>query len=356
MLSFSHPRLRLALLLLAGQLPGCQRLSRPATLPPAAFPAAATFTNPLLPSGPDPWVVQRGGYYYFLATTGDNITIRKTARMSALGTAPAVVVWAPRPGTPNGDHIWAPELHWLGGKWYLYYTAGPAGEHCCGGQRSWVLENPSPDPTTGTWTEKGRLASPGQDFWSIDMTVFEQRGRRYAVWSGQEAGSDQQNLYISAMRNPWTLAGPRTRLSQPELPWELHGAPKVNEGPEVVQHAGKTFLVYSASHCGTDEYALGLLTLTGADPLDATAWTKAPAPLFVKSAASHAYGPGHGSFFTSKDGTQSWLIYHANSRPGEGCGDRRNPRMQPFAWRADGTPDFGTPVDTGTPLARPAGE
>ncbi|HET9505554.1 MAG TPA: glycoside hydrolase family 43 protein [Hymenobacter sp.] len=346
-LPFFHPwRFGLAWLL-AGALPGCQRL-RPV--------AAATFTNPLLPSGPDPWVVQRAGYYYFLATTGGNITIRKTARMAELGAAPAVVVWAPRPGTPNGSHIWAPELHWLAGKWYIYYTAGPAGERCCGGQRAWVLENASPDPTTGTWVEKARLASPSRDLWAIDLTVFELRHRRYAVWSGQEAGSDQQNLYISAMRNPWTLTGPRICLSQPTLPWELHGLPKVNEGPEVVQHGGKVFIVYSASHCGTDDYALGLLTLSGRDPLVAAAWTKAPAPLLVQSPASHAYGPGHSGFFTSKDGTQSWLIYHANSRPGEGCGDRRSPRMQQFFWNADGSPRFGPPAEVGVPLPRPAGE
>jgi hypothetical protein len=26
-----------------------------------------------------------------------------------------------------------------------------------------------------------------------------------------------------------------------------------------------------------------------------------------------AYGPGHNGFFLSKDGTQNWLVYHANS-------------------------------------------
>lgn len=32
----------------------------------AAPPAPpATFTNPVLASGPDPWVIQRGGFYYF---------------------------------------------------------------------------------------------------------------------------------------------------------------------------------------------------------------------------------------------------------------------------------------------------
>ena len=325
----------------------------PPTPPP---PTATTFTNPLLASGPDPWVVQKDGYYYYMATTGGNVTIRKTAKMSELGSAPSYVVWRPQANSDNTSNVWAPELHFLDGKWYIYYTAGPSNQNCCGGQRSWVLENASADPTQGTWTEKARLAVAGQDFWSIDMTVLDLNGKRYALWSGQDGTSDQQNLYISAMSNPWTLTGPRTLLSKPELGWELNGFPKVNEGPEVLQHNGKTFIIYSASHCSTDDYALGQLTLTGTDPLAASAWSKSQTPVFVKNPTNRAYGPGHNGFFKSKDGSQDWLIYHANSNAGEGCGNPRNPRMQQFTWNADDSPNFGTPVAIGTALARPAGE
>ncbi|MGI4734367.1 MAG: glycoside hydrolase family 43 protein [Janthinobacterium lividum] len=325
----------------------------------AAPPAPpATFTNPLLASGPDPWVIQQGGFYYFMATTGPNITIRKTAKMAELRAAPAHVVWAP--GAADAAHatnIWAPELHYLDGKWYIYYTAGPRGQACCGGQRSWVLENASPDPLASTWTDKGQLASPTEDYWAIDGTVFELRGQRYYLWSGQPTPtSTEQRIYISAMRNPWTLMGPRVMLTRPELNWELNGTPKVNEGPEILQHAGRVFLLYSAGHCSTDDYTLGQLTLTGSDPLDAQAWTKSPTPVFVKNPVNHTYGPGHNGFFTSKDGQESWIIYHANSRTNEGCGNPRNPRMQQFTWNLDGTPNFGIPVDIDFAIRRPGGE
>jgi GH43 family beta-xylosidase len=328
----------------------------PTPTPPIPTPTATTFTNPLLSSGPDPWVTQKDGFYYFMATTGNNVTIRKTAKMSELGSAPSYIVWRPQANSDNTNNVWAPELHYLDGKWYIYYTAGPANQNCCGGQRSWVLENANADPTQGTWVEKARLSVSTQDFWSIDMTVLDLNGKRYALWSGQDGGSDQQNLYISAMSNPWTLTGPRTMLSKPELSWELNGYPKVNEGPQVLQHNGKTFIIYSASHCSTDDYALGQLTLTGTDPMVASAWTKSQTPVFVKNPTNRAYGPGHNGFFTSKDGSQDWLIYHANSNANEGCGNPRNPRMQQFTWNADNSPNFGTPVAIGTALARPAGE
>jgi GH43 family beta-xylosidase len=77
------------------------------------------------------------------------------------------------------------------------------------------------------------------------------------------------------MRNPWTLISPRTQLSHPQYDWEQHGKPKVNEGPEVIKHAGKTFLVYSASFCGTDDYALGMLTISDkANQLDTSSFGK----------------------------------------------------------------------------------
>lgn len=352
----------LAPLLLLGVLACKKESGTTATItPPPPTTPATTFTNPLLgnTSGPDPWVYQKDGAYYYMATTGNNVTIRKTAKMSELGSAPSYPVWSPLATGDNSRDVWAPELHYLDGKWYIYYTAGPG--NCCDGQKSWVLENSNPDPTKGGWVEKGRIISPGADYWAIDGTVAEINGQRYYIWSGQSGPignntDNEQRLYISAMSNPWTLTGPRTELSRPTLSWERNGYPKVNEGPEILQHEGKTFLIYSASHCSTDDYALGQLTLTGTNPLDASAWTKSQTPVFTKSAASQAYGPGHNGFFKSKDGTQDWIIYHANSNPGQGCGDVRKPRMQQFTWNADGSPNFGTPVAIGTAITRPSGE
>jgi GH43 family beta-xylosidase len=131
----------------------------------------------------------------------------------------------------------------------------------------------------------------------------------------------------------------------------------VNEGPEILKNpAGKVFLVYSASGCWTDEYALGMLTLNGTDPMVASNWVKTATPVFSKSPGRSVYGPGHNSFFKSPDGTEDWILYHANSSPGQGCTDTRSPRMQKFTWNADGTPNFGEPVASGSAVTKPSGE
>jgi len=124
----------------------------------------------------------------------------------------------------------------------------------------------------------------------------------------------------------------------------------VNEGPEVLQHDGKIFLIYSASACWTDYYSLGMLTAdSGSNLLDAASWKKSSQPVFQQSLQSRVYAPGHNSFFKSPDG-RDWILYHANLASGQGCGWHRAPRAQPFTWNADGAPNFGRPIATGTPI------
>ena len=103
-------------------------------------------------------------------------------------------------------------------------------------------------------------------------------------------------------------------------------------------------------------YKLGLLTLTGSNPLSSGSWTKTPTPVFQRSDANSVYAPGHNGFFTSPDGTEDWIVYHANDSVHGGCDMNRSTRAQRFTWNADGTPDFGTPARLGVRLDAPSGE
>jgi GH43 family beta-xylosidase len=198
--------------------------------------------------------------------------------------------------------------------------------------------------------------------WAIDVSVFEHKGQLYMLWSGWEGdGNGQQNIYIAKMENPYTIKGDRVKLSSPDYDWEKFGtkAPPhvgVNEGPELLAHGNKLFIIYSASGCWTDHYALGMLTAkASANLLDPKSWTKSPNPVLETSVENSVYAPGHNSFFKSPNGKEDWIIYHANPAPGCGCGGKRSPRMQKLSWKNDGSPDFGIPVKTGMPLAVPAG-
>jgi len=323
---------------------------------------AATFTNPLLPTGPDPWVEFKDGFYYYMNTTGKNLTVWKTRNMADLATAEKKVVWTPPATGPYSHEIWAPEIHFLEGKWYIYFAADAKDNTT---HRIWVIENASEDPLQGEWTFKGKVADP-TDRWAIDASVFEDQGKLYMIWSGWDADENgTQSIYIARLKNPWTVDGQRARVSTPEYPWEkvgdvppsiLPGNPPhidVSEGPEALKHGDKVFLVYSASACWTDNYALGMLTAeSGADLLNPASWKKSSTPVFQQSKENRVYATGHNSFFKSGDG-KDWILYHANSEPGQGCGAHRSPRAQPFTWNADGTPNFGVPLPAGTPIERP---
>ena len=318
-----------------------------------------TFTNPLLASGPDPWVIFKDGKYYYTNTLGNRIGLASTTKMSSLKNASLSTVWTPPASGPYSRELWAPELHYLQGKWYVYFAADDGNnEH----HRMYVIENANPDPTKGYLTFKGKIAD-ATDKWAIDGSVFEYKGKTYMVWSGWEGDVNvSQNIYIALMSNPWTISGDRVMLSTPTYDWEKMGhnaqLPTVNEGPEaLVNPTGRLFLTYSASGCWTDDYALGLLSLKdGGDPLNAADWQKSATPVFTKSESAGAFGPGHNGFFKSLDQKEDWIIYHANSQPGQGCGDKRNVRMQRFTWKADGTPDFGRPVNIGVAQQAPSGE
>ncbi len=321
--------------------------------PPTPVNTAKTFSNPIF-QGADPWVYQQDSLYYFTTTLGNRIELWKTKDLTQLRTATSKSVYYPTGSGTHHHNIWAPELHRTDGKWYMYYTAGAGPDST---QRLWVLENSSPDPTQGSWIDKGEIYSPGYNRWAIDGTVLNYQGQPYFIWSGRpNLNVQNQNLYIARMSNPWTLDSTVVELSRPELSWEVQGGP-VNEGAEVlVNPAGEVLLTYSASGCWTDDYAVGLLRLrAGGNPMQKSDWTKSPQPVFVKKPQNSAYGPGHNAFFRSPDGREYWIIYHANSNSGEGCGEKRNIRIQPFTWRTDGTPDFGEPVATGKKIPVPGG-
>ncbi len=323
------------------------------TPPPST--TGATFTNPII-NGADPYIYQKDGFYYFMVTQGNSVKLWKTKNVSELSTALSTTVYFPTSGAPDSKNVWAPEINFLDGKWYIYYTAGDGADI---NQRTWVLENANADPMSGTWQAKGQIYSANTNFWAIDGDVMEFGGNRYFLWSGrpnQLSGDLTQNIYIAKMKNPWTLEGNATKISTPTYSWEKNGF-GVNEGPEFLLNGNKAFVVFSASYCGTDEYALGLLTLKdGGDPLNSQDWTKSTQPVFTKNPQGSAFGPGHNSFFKSSDGTENWLIYHANSLPGQGCGNNRNVRIQKFTFNSDGSPNLGSPVEAGLKIPKPSGE
>lgn len=318
----------------------------------------ATFQNPIAP-GADPWVVFHQGYYYWCASDFDlGVAVYRSKSLTKLGRKS--VVWrAPQRG-PYCAQVWAPELHRLDGRWYIYVAAsdGQNDNH-----RMIVLEAEGDDPTR-PFHFKAELYT-GDDFagrtqnrWAIDGTILELHGRRYCVWSGWEDERDVQSLYIAPMANPWTLSAARVKLcANDDFVWERVGEDLaqrgLNEGPQVLQRNGRTFIVYSCSGSWEPTYKLGRLELDrNGDPLDPRSWAKACRPVFEPTART--FGIGHCSFTPSPDGTEDWIVYHAKVSRAHGW--QRVVQAQRFTWSSSGQPQFGRPVEAIMPLPVPSGD
>jgi len=305
--------------------------------------AEMPYNNPIVGQRADPWVYKDAdGTYYFIATAPeyDRIEIRKSDSINGLGTAEPQVIWTKHETGKMGHHIWAPELHKIDGKWYVYFAAGEAEN--VWNIRMFVLSTDAADPTQGEWVEEGQIATE-RDSFSLDATTFEHQGKRYLIWAQNVREGENTSLVMSEMENPTALTGPEIVITDPEFDWERIGY-KVNEGPAVLKRNGKIFVTYSAS--ATDKnYAVGLLWADeNADLMDEASWNKSETPVFATNAEARRFGPGHNSFTKAEDGETDVMIYHARVYEkirGNSLYDfNRHTRARIVKWDENGFPDF----------------
>lgn len=178
---------------------------------------------------------------------------------------------------------------------------------------------------------------------------------QYSSVNGTESPNGA-SLWIAEMTSP-SEVGPATMISFPELVWETDPSPVI-EGPAgITSPNGTIFMVYSANSCNTPDYTLGALQLQdGADPLLASSWIKLPEPLLTTNTENGMYGPGHNGFFKSPDGTEDWMVFHANRNSGGSCDAYRRTFVQPVHWDSQGRPQLNPPIAPSEDIVPPSGE
>ncbi|HEX9007625.1 MAG TPA: glycoside hydrolase family 43 protein [Bacteroidota bacterium] len=318
--------------------PGCVK----STASRQQAPPSKTFINPIL-SAPsqDPWMILDGSRYFYCEARESVIVVRGANRITGIGQDPGRIVWRAPGSGPYSREVWAPELHHIGQKWYIYFAADDGkNEH----HRMWVIEADNP---LGPYSDPVKLETGG---WAIDGTVvWDPANGVYFVWSGWPGEVDgEQNLYIARMRSPLSVDTPRTLLASPTEPWERNTMP-ICEGPEGLLHEGRLSIIYSASGSWTRDYCLGLLVFQGGNPLDPGAWVKR-GPVF--GSTDSVWGVGHCSIVPSTDGKEAWLLYHAKEKRENGWDDR-SVRAQKISWNDDGTPALGVPLPVSRRIPEP---
>lgn len=319
------------------------------------------YQNPFIVERADPYILKaEDGFYYFTASYPmkretdkegyDRVILRRAKTLEELPRAEEVVIWKVSSETQSQRFIWAPEIHYIQGCWYVFYAGGNTPEN------RWdfdchVLMCEADNPMTGTWIEKGKFQKREEDTFSftgfsLDMTYFEAKDRAYVIWA-QQSEKNISSLYIGEVnpKEPWKLITMPTFLSEPEYDWEMVRYP-VNEGPAVVKRNGKVYVCFSASGTGP-EYCVGVLVAQEkSDLLDKSSWVKKESPLLTSEDLQGEYGPGHNSF-TKDEAGNDIFVYHARSQECyEGkCGysDQdplydpcRHARVRPVKWKENG--------------------
>lgn len=273
--------------------------------------------KPIILQRADPWIYKHiDGYYYFSASVPeyDRVEIRRAKTINGLSEADGVTIWRKHDEGMLSANIWAPEIHYIDGKWYIYFAAARTTETNEGlfDHRIFVLENESENPLEGEWVEKGQLKTNWESF-ALDATTFEHNGVRYLVWAQKDPNIyGNSNLYIAKMKNPWTIEDEQVMIAEPEYDWEKIGF-LVNEGPAVLNRNGKIFISYSAS--ATDyNYCMGVLIADeNSDLLNKYSWHKSEKPVLKTDEENGIFGPGHSCFTVSEDGKKDMLVYHARN-------------------------------------------
>ncbi|KAL2424185.1 hypothetical protein ABEF95_002391 [Exophiala dermatitidis] len=354
---------------------------------------AATYTNPILNSvGADPWVIRHEGYYYMTYTTNDNITILRSSVLTDWNNAHVKLAFLPPTNTSYSYDLWAPELHFINGLWYIIFTADvdadsppPDEDMLCDfscpavNHRMFVLESSTSDPWTSTYAMKAELNTFDQ--FAIDGTYFIlplnsttagdaapitpstsssslpfQIYHIYSCWESTYT-SWPSMLCIARMSDPWTVSSSlseRAVISRPDQPWEktpynrtINDRLSSNEGPEQLTNptTGQQFVIYSAARSDNRNYCLGRLELVAnKDPMDPGSWIKNTAGcVFWENPEQEVYGVGHASFTTSPDGSEDWIVYHG-MKDYENGWSARTIRAQRFTWdESTGVPLFPRP-------------
>ncbi len=307
------------------------------------------FKNPILKAGADPFVVFWNDKYYYVYSNADASVEVSVANNIHHITREGKCVWKPEEGKEYSKHLWAPEIHEIGGEWYLHVACddGDMTHH-----RMFVLKSKDGTPD-GEYEMVGKITDK-TDCLAIDGTVIQKGDELYYVWSGWEEGATayiphDQCIFIAKMKSPTEIEGDRVLLSRPDYDWEKHGSgpagngrvhPCVNEGPQILYKDDTIHIVYSASHSRTRHYCLGMLTYRGGDIMNPENWVKSDHAVFSESEGTH--GTGHCSFVKARDGKTDFIVYHAMLTT-EGGWSTRGVRAQPFTWDGD-MPVFGKAV------------
>ena len=301
----------------------------------------------LVNGAPDPAIVQardNSGYYVF--ATGQGIAIWRSKDLRTWNRAgrvfeKAVPDWALK-AIPGADSIWAPEIHFAHGRYWLYYSVSTFGS-----QRSLIglATNSTLDPTAKEykWVDHGLVIESfpdKSDYNAIDPAVlFDDDGRAYLYWGSYWTGLKACEI------------SPRTGKPDSAQPETIHIARRLDVGPPdieapyVIKRNGWYYLFVSWDFCcAQNDSSYKIMIGRSRNPLgpfvDRKGRSMADGHGELLLMGNHRWrGPGHNSALLTSQG--DYLVHHVIDarRPEAG----RILQIRPLNWE-EGWPHTAKPL------------
>ncbi|MGB3440598.1 MAG: arabinan endo-1,5-alpha-L-arabinosidase [Actinophytocola sp.] len=265
----------------------------------------------------DPAMVKAADGTYFLFSTGNGIEIRtstdRTAFRRAGAAFPNGASWA-HSFTGGSDNLWAPDISFHNGRYYLYYSASTFGS-----RNSAIFLATSTTAQPGSWTNQGVVVqtSNSSDHNAIDPNlVVDQSGAWWLTY-----GSFWTGIKMVRINSSTGKPADSTRYSLAQRPSSAGGA---IEAPYIIYRSGYYYLFVSFDYCcrgtsSTYRVMVGRSTsITG--PYTDRGGVRLTSGGGTEVLATHGsiYGPGHAALLPDSDG---WLMaYHYYTSSGSRLG------------------------------------
>jgi beta-xylosidase len=282
----------------------------------------ATFRNPVINENQgedhgDPFVLCHEGVYYLYHTGRTGIPLY-TSRDLVNWTYEGVVLEASgAPGHWAQIDLWAPEVLYHGGLFYMYVAGtrrredgrGDDQERRQGIARAESPRGPfrwDPAPLVNTWSIDGH---PFRDEDGSLWLFYNIRTEASRYWDGTTGCGN----VVDRLPAPDRLEGMPVPVAFPNKRWEgnKEGTWYWNEGPTVLKRRGLYYQMYSGGFYADDTYGVGFATA----PAPRGPWTKYPGNPILRTGRG-ILGPGHHCVVKGPDGVTPYVVYHGYV-PGE---------------------------------------
>jgi GH43 family beta-xylosidase len=269
----------------------------------------------------DPFVLKWNGEYY-IYFSGSPILAYQSADLVHWEPIGPVLHASEAQDSWNQADVWAPEVVFRNGKFYMYYTASRKSDDWRIGEMARRIGVAVSDSPRGPFIDSGTPVTPG---WGIDGTVFKdpENGTEYLFYSYLYEPRFPGAGIVADRLAAWNrVAGEPSNITRGSLPWEdKDGDPNdgslryTNEAPTVIRHHGRYYMMYSGGSWDLSTSALAYAS-SDAPPhggMESPGWNKTAAPILRST--SLVDGPGHNTLVKAPNNVDDICLYHARVVP-----------------------------------------